>query len=428
VKTKKRSITRRGVLWLGQTCNIRCYFCYFLDRINTNDHPEHPFMSLEKAKRICSTLVDLYGNNAIDIQGGEPTLYRDITALVEHCRNIGLIPTLITNAIPLQDQRKCLALKQAGLRDLLVSVQGIGETYDKIVGMPGSSVKQRRALDNILGVGIPVRFNCVLSKPVLPQLKDVAQLAVDVGARAVNFLAFNPFEDQQVPGKRNATNVPQYSEVSPYLNSAMDILADANVECNVRYFPICMVEARHQKSMFNFQQLPYDPHEWDYASWSWTGQQPQRMKGGGCSPVTDLAKETYTPVQYKGALKPIADGVRSLVIRYPRLRNPARKVNAAISKLFRKGTEDSAELSQRENLYRANAQLRSSQHCRYQYGKACESCDIKRICDGFHGDYASLFGTDEARGVQAGRQIDNPKYFIAEQEKVVEKEDFEWAL
>src|ERR671911_315845 len=111
VKSQNRVITRRGVMWLGQTCNIRCHFCYFLDRINSTDHPEHPFMTLEKAKQICSTLVDFYGNNAIDIQGGEPTLFRHINELVEHCRTIGLMPTLITNAIALQDLRRCVALK-----------------------------------------------------------------------------------------------------------------------------------------------------------------------------------------------------------------------------------------------------------------------------------------------------------------------------
>jgi hypothetical protein len=30
--------------------------------------------------------------------------------------------------------------------------------------------------------------------------------------------------------------------------------------------------------------------------------------------------------------------------------------------------------------------------------------------------------------VDLGKKVDNPKHFIAEQEKVVEKEDFEWAL
>ncbi len=428
VKTKTRGITRRGVMWLGQTCNIRCHFCYFLDRINSTDHPEHPFMSLEKAKEICTALVEAYGNNAIDIQGGEPTLFRHINELVAHCRTIGLMPTLITNAITLQEARRCVALKQAGIRDLLVSVQGLGDTYDAIVGVKGAAAKQRKGLESIMQAGIPIRFNSVLSKPALPQLERIARLAVEVDARVVNFLAFNPFEDQQIAGKRNATNVPRYSEVSSYLNAAMDILAESGIECNVRYFPICMVEPRHRKSMFNFQQLPYDVHEWDYASWSWTGQQSQRMKWGECSPVTDLAKETYAPIQYTGAAKPIADAARRLVTKYPGLRASARKLHMSVSRLARVKPEHCAELSPKENLYRDNARLRSSQHCRYQYDRACNSCDIRKICDGFHGDYASLFGTDEARGVELGKSIDNPKHFIAAQEKVVEKEDFEWAL
>jgi len=428
IKTRTRNITRRGVMWLGQTCNIRCHFCYFLDRINSTDHPEHPFMTLEKAKQICSTLVEVYGNNAIDIQGGEPTLFRHINELVRHCRDIGLMPTLITNAITLGDLRRCVALKEAGIRDLLVSVQGLGDTYDSIVGVKGASVKQRSGLENIIAAGIPVRFNSVLSKPVLPQLEDIAKLAVAVQARAVNFLAFNPFEDQQIAGKRSATNVPRYSEVAPSLNAAMDILADGGVECNVRYFPICMVEPRHRKSMYNFQQLPYDPHEWDYASWSWTGLQPQRMKWGECSSVTDLAKETYTSVEYTGVAKPIADVARRLVTKYPRLRAPARQVHVSVSKLMAAKPAHSSELTSKENLYRDNARLRSTQHCRYEYDRACNTCDIKTICDGFHGDYAALFGTGEARGVELGKPVDNPKFFIAEQEKVIEKEDFGWAL
>src|SRR5262249_40370332 len=53
LRSRHRTITKRGVMWLGQTCNLRCYFCYFLDRIETKSHPEHDFMTLEKAKEIC---------------------------------------------------------------------------------------------------------------------------------------------------------------------------------------------------------------------------------------------------------------------------------------------------------------------------------------------------------------------------------------
>ncbi len=282
--TQEKLLTRRGVMWLGQTCNIRCHFCYFLDRINDKEHPEHAFMDLDKAKAICHDLRYKYGNTSIDIQGGEPLIWHHIYDLISYCKEIGLYPTLITNGIPLFKKQVVQRLKDAGLRDLLISVHALGPNYDDIVGMQGGSEKQLVGIENCRELGVPFRFNAVLSMKAIPQYEDIARLAVEKGARAVNFLAFNPFEDQAKEGKRSIENVPSYSQVAAALNKALDILDAANIEANVRYFPICMVEPRHRKSIYNFQQLPYDSHEWDYDSWTWTGDQPQRMKWGDPSP------------------------------------------------------------------------------------------------------------------------------------------------
>lgn len=424
--TKKRVITRRGVLWLGQTCNLRCHFCYFLNRIEDKEHPEHPFMSLDKAKAICATMVNVYGNNAIDIQGGEPTVYKEIYELVAYCREIGLIPTLITNALALASASACQKLKEAGIRDLLISIQGIGDVYDEVVCVPGAYKKQIKGLENAVAAGIPIRFNCVLSKPALPQLKEIAEKAVRYGARAVNFLAFNPFEDQQLDGKRSTVNVPRYSEVVPHLNDALDILAAAGIEANVRYFPMCMVKPEHRKSMYNFQQLSYDIHEWDYASWSWTGMQAQRMKWGDPSPIVDLAEQTYQQVQYTGILRPVANTVRQVVHRFPSMRQPIRVIHEAISRTVHPRPTYTPE--QKDDLYRANAKMRATGHCRYAFSPSCEQCAAKDICDGLHGDYAELFGTDEVSPMTDLPKISDPKFFIAQQDKVVEPEDYDWAL
>ena len=118
--TREKLLTRRAVLWLGQTCNIRCHFCYFLDRILTKDHPEHAFMDLDKAKQICHDLRYKYGNTSIDIQGGEPTIWKHINELCRYCADIGLHPTLITNGIALYRRRNVEALKASGVRDLLI--------------------------------------------------------------------------------------------------------------------------------------------------------------------------------------------------------------------------------------------------------------------------------------------------------------------
>lgn len=428
--TKRRVLTKRGVLWLGQTCNLRCHFCYFLNRIDSTEHPEHPFMSIDKAKKICSTLVDFYGNNAIDIQGGEPTIYKDIFELISYCRKIGLLPTLITNALVLSNKTKCRKFKAAGIRDFLISVHGLGETFNQIVGgISRGSEKQMKGIDNCLEMDIPLRFNCVLSKMSLPQLPDIAKFSIEKRVRAVNFIAFNPFEDQRIEGKRSVENVPKYSEVAEYLNKAMDILEDAHIECNVRYFPICMVAERHRKSMYNFQQLSYDLHEWDYASWSWTGMRSQRMKWGGVAPVVTLEYATHGGNdRVDGMLYKIKKPLGKLISPFPSLLPPAVRIYQTISKsalgILKTKKDANPDL---EALYRANGRMRAQKHSCYTYGEKCHSCNIKNICDGFHGDYAKFFGADEAKPIKKLPKIDDPKYFIKEQDKVVEVEDYNWA-
>ncbi len=389
--TTHRVRTRRGVLWLGQTCNLRCQFCYFLDRVKAKDHPEHPFMSLDKAKAICSALVDVYGNRAIDIQGGEPTIFPEIGELCRHCRDIGLLPTLITNALVLHRRDACRALKEAGVRDLLISVHGMGEAYERVVGVPGSHAKQMQALEHLVAEGIPFRFNTVLAKSVLPDLARITDLAIETGARVVNFIAFNPFEDQQKK-QRSLDNVPRYTEVRAPLMAAFERLENAGLECNVRYLPFCMVDERFRKNVYNFQQLPYDLHEWDYASWSWTGQTEQRRRAGDPTPTLTL-REANTRSRLFGRPGYLAD---------PSV------------------TEDEE--------YRHSALIRAQEHCQYAYAPQCAACSLQPVCDGFHGDYAQLFGPEEATPVELGGRVDDALHYARSQTKIVECEDYDWAM
>lgn len=416
-KTLQRHITRRGLMWLGQTCNLRCYFCYYLDRIEDEEHPEHRFMSLEKAKAICKTLVDVYGNNSIDVQGGEPTLWKPLPKLIRYCDGIGMKITVITNGIALGNKALTLRLRDAGVRDFILSVQGLGAVYDEIVGRKGMWQRQMRGLRNVQEAGIPFRINTVLSKPVLPQLKAISELAVRTGAQVMNFLAFNPFDDQYHPGKRNVRNVPRYSELEEYLCGALELLEANGVEANVRYLPYCMLPERHRKSIYNFQQLSYDLHENEFGGWTWTNEQSQRMAAGGLSPVIELgARPKLGPMRRplrfladKTFAGPALHRLRFLV---------ERRWSAASNRLF---PEDSID-----RLYRNEGRQRARENCAYRFGEKCRECDLRRICDGFHGDYSEMFGTEEARPVRIGEVVDDPLYYTRQQEKVLFPSDAEW--
>lgn len=403
--SKSRSITKRGVLWLGQTCNLSCFFCYFAERIADKNHPEHAFMDIEKAKKICHTLRFVYGNRAIDIQGGEPTIYPHIFELVAYCHEIGLEPTLITNGIVLANEELCQKYKDAGVKDFLVSIHGLGETYDTVVGMKGGNKKQMKALHNLQKLEIPFRLNCTMTKEVVGEIEDVARLAIETGALVVNFIAFNPFADQQEKNLRSTENVSRYSEIKKHLTVAIDMLEESHIETNVRYLPMCMAEERHLKNFYNMQQLSYDPHEWDFNSWTWTTRFNQRSASPELDrpiPILMYEIDEYNDIPF-GEVAIHGNKVHYLV---------DIDLQEHLLKLF------SADIP-KPLLYRQNARLRAEKHCKYEYNKECEKCSLRLICDGFHSDYSAIFGTEEAKA-REGETVDDPTLFIKTQDKIVD--------
>jgi pyruvate-formate lyase-activating enzyme len=461
--TTHRVMNRRGVLWLGQTCNLRCYFCYFLDRIETKAHAEHPFMTLAKAKTICRTLVDYYGNNSIDIQGGEPTIWGDIHDLVSYCAGIGLKPTLISNGIVLSKDGACQRLKDAGVYDILLSVQGLGSVYDEIVGLPGGSARQMTALENLRAARVPFRFNTVLSKPVLPQLEVVTRLGIESGSRVMNFIAFNPFIDQTC-GRRSAKNVASYGEIMPHLTPVLDTLDAAGVEVNVRYLPFCVFEARHRRFCQNFPQIVYDLHEWDAASEGWTSLPGLRQAALPLQPPISLQETVWrrrlllldsrlraSRGRFGRRAAKLSSSMRGAArellrhIHQPPLSSdtgpwgPAERphgldligLSAGLERgwqAIREKLMGYAPLPGIEALHRESRMLMPKVVHPYTKPAECAACTLSPICDGFHKDYVEMFGADECRRVAGPGRITDPKWFIGSQRKVVEEQEYDWAL
>jgi hypothetical protein len=371
-------------------------------------------MSLEKAEEICRTLVGTYGNNSVDIQGGEPTLWPHIVELVSYCAEIGLSPTVITNAQVLDRPERVTPFRDAGLRDFIVSVQGLGPVYDWVVGRRGAHERQMRALRCLQEAGIPFRFNTVLTRAVLPQLPQIAELGVRTGAFVVNFLAYNPFDDQRSPGKRSAANVPRYGEVTPHLDAALDVLAGSGVEGNARYVPLCAVAERHRASVYDFQQLPYDLHENDFASWSWTDLPAQRTRDAELTPPFGLG-----PRLRLGSLRA---PLRRLDARHRRLGARLHLVKQAIERALA-GRSSSEPL---ETRYRSDAETRAREYTGYRHVSACTTCDARAICDGVYRDYVELFGEEGVSPLALGGPITDPQHFTREQAKRIHPFDVTW--
>jgi Fe-coproporphyrin III synthase len=72
-----------------------------------------PSVTLAEAKLACD-ILERNGMRFVHFTGGEPLVHRDLTAMVAHAAQIGMIPTLVTNGALLTPQR-IAALAKAGI-------------------------------------------------------------------------------------------------------------------------------------------------------------------------------------------------------------------------------------------------------------------------------------------------------------------------
>lgn len=257
------ALSRRGVLYLGYRCNLSCAFCYY-----RNLHPQsRDWIPLKDLIKGVNSIRFLYGNQFVDLTGGEPTLHPQIREIIRYCREIGLLPSIITNGSQLADPEFLKDLHRAGLHDILFSCHGVDSTYDYLAGQFGASANQKEALSNIKNLGIPWRMNVILLEEVADQLEEIGRVGVEYGVRIVNLINFNLLESWTEEGLQ--LHDPRisfdYDQMMPKVARFIDKFS-REFEINLRYVPFCRLKG-YEKYIYNWRQLPFDPHEWDLNSW-----------------------------------------------------------------------------------------------------------------------------------------------------------------
>src|SRR5215467_16281 len=115
----------REALWEGgpgvchfsitNACNARCAFCSF-----AYDHlpvESRRWVTLADAQEACD-ILRRHGIRILHFNGGEPTLHRDLTAMVAHAARIGMMPGLDTNGA-LLTQRRMPVSRRCASRSML---------------------------------------------------------------------------------------------------------------------------------------------------------------------------------------------------------------------------------------------------------------------------------------------------------------------
>jgi len=173
---RERKQRRPVVVWnCTKQCNLYCDHCYAA----AETEPAPGELTTAEGKRFLDELAE-FGAPVVLFSGGEPLAREDLVELVAHASDAGLRPVLSTNGTLLTEER-AVALREAGLKYVGVSVDGMPERNDAFRGQTGAF---DRALDGIAAsqsAGLKTGLRYTITRHNAGDLEDVVALLAERG-------------------------------------------------------------------------------------------------------------------------------------------------------------------------------------------------------------------------------------------------------
>src|SRR5215208_1447118 len=150
-------------------CNLRCMHCY------SSSGPEERAELDLTLLREAVTDASNEGYTVAGISGGEPLLYKPLSQLLQHARERGMITTVTSNGM-LLDERRLQALH--GVVDLLaISLDGVPASHNRNRASERAFETMASRLEGVRNSEIPFGFIFTLTLHNLHELDWVANFA-----------------------------------------------------------------------------------------------------------------------------------------------------------------------------------------------------------------------------------------------------------
>lgn len=175
------------VSWnVTNACNMYCAHCYRDAGCKAEDE-----ISTADAKKLL-TEIKRAGFQIMIFSGGEPLMRPDILELVKFADSLGLFPVFGTNGTLITPQM-ARDLKAAGARAMGISLDSLDAAkHDKFRSFPGGWQGAVDGMKNCKAAGLPFQIHTTVMDWNAPELEDMIDFAVEIGARAHHFFFLVP--------------------------------------------------------------------------------------------------------------------------------------------------------------------------------------------------------------------------------------------
>jgi len=179
--------TPRYAVWeITLACDQRCIHCGSRAGKARKDE-----LSTQECLDLVHQLADI-GVGEVTLVGGEAYLRNDFVLIVNEIRARGMSVTMTTGGLNLTPER-VEALRQAGIRTVSISIDGLAEAHDALRGIPGSHDKAFAAVRRLRAVGVPVGVNTQINRRTLRDLPVLLERIAEAGAFGWQLQITSPF-------------------------------------------------------------------------------------------------------------------------------------------------------------------------------------------------------------------------------------------
>ena len=194
-------------------CDQACAGCFYSARPGSDvEAKDAPFALFEKVVAEAGRI----GVFQMALGGGEPLLHPRIVEMVRLAREHGIVPNLTTNG-NLLDREMAAALKEAGLGQVQISLNGVTEDTNRQT-RPNFQATMA-AIEACREADLPWGPNFLVTRSNLAELGPVIELGQRLGAASVNILRPKPPTTESDWLERESPDAAGYRQVQETLSA-----------------------------------------------------------------------------------------------------------------------------------------------------------------------------------------------------------------
>lgn len=179
-----------SVAWdITNRCNLKCKHCFN----QSGDDTVHNFaaeLTQEELLNVAQQIVRLEPEQCC-ICGGEPLLNKNVFEIIKILSDGGILVNMVSNGLLLTAE-VALKLKTAGIRNVQISVDGLGCQHDVFRNMEGSFDKAIQAIENLKSCKIEHAVSFCPNQLNFRTFHTYVEYMVQLGCKTIRMMPLLP--------------------------------------------------------------------------------------------------------------------------------------------------------------------------------------------------------------------------------------------